>query len=52
LYAGILCVMGVLVALLRFRSERMPRWMQRAVVGTACAAMTAYVVYAFAKNGF
>jgi hypothetical protein len=52
LYAGILCVMGVLIALLRFRGERMPRWMQRGVVGTACAAMTAYVVYAFTANGF
>jgi len=51
LYAGILGVMGVLVGLLRFRGERMPRWMQRGVVGTACAAMTAYVVYAFAVNG-
>ena len=52
LYAGILSVMGMLVGLLRFRGERMPRWMQRGVVGTACAAMTAYVVYAFAVNGF
>jgi Protein of unknown function (DUF3995) len=52
LYAGILSVMGVLVGLLRFRGERMPRWMQRGVVGTACAAMTTYVVYAFAVNGF
>jgi hypothetical protein len=52
LYAGILCVMGVLFALLRFRSEGMPRWMQRGVVGAACAAMTAYVAYAFAADGF
>jgi hypothetical protein len=52
LYAGILSVMGMLVGLLRFRGERMPRWLQRGVVGTACAAMTAYVVYAFAVNGF
>jgi uncharacterized protein DUF3995 len=52
LYAGILCVMGVLVGLFRFRGERIARWMQRGVVGTACAVMTAYVVYAFAVDGF
>jgi hypothetical protein len=52
LYAGILCVMGVLIALLRFRGERMPRWMQIGVVGVACAAMTAYVVFTFTVNGF
>lgn len=51
-YAGILCVMGGIVALLRFSADRMPRWIQRAVVGAACAAMTAYVVYAFTANGF
>jgi hypothetical protein len=44
--------MSVLIALLRFRGERMPRWMQRGVVGTACAAMTAYVIYTFTANGF
>ena len=52
LYAGILCVMGILAALLRFRGERMPRWTSLGVVGVACAAMTAYVVYAFSVNGF
>jgi hypothetical protein len=51
-YAGVLCVMGVLVALLRFRGEEMGRRTQLAVVGAACTAMTAYVVYAFTANGF
>jgi hypothetical protein len=52
LYAGILGVMAVLVGLLRFRGGRMPRRMQRGVVGTAWAAMTTYVAYAYAVNGF
>ncbi len=51
-FVGILCVMGVIVALLRSRGERMPDRMRLGLVGTACAAMTAYVVYAFAANGF
>ena len=52
LYAGILSVMGVLIALLRLRGERMPRWTRLGAVGLACAAMTAYVVYTFTVNGF
>jgi Protein of unknown function (DUF3995) len=52
LYAGILCVMGAIVALLRFRGERMLRRTRLGVVGVACAAMAAYVVYAFTVNGF
>ena len=51
-YAVILCIMGVLVALLRFRGEGMTRRTQLAVVGSACTAMTAYVVYAFTANDF
>ena len=51
-YAVILCIMGVLVALLRFRGERMTRRTQLAVVGAACTAMTAYVVYSFTANDF
>jgi hypothetical protein len=51
-YAGVLCVMGVLVALLRFRGEGMTHRTQLAVVGAACTAMTAYVVYAFTANDF
>jgi hypothetical protein len=51
-YAVILCLMGVLVAVLRFRGERMTRRTQLAVVGAACTAMTAYVVYAFSANDF
>jgi hypothetical protein len=52
LYAGILFVMGAIVALLRWRGERMPRRTRLGAVGAACAAMTAYVVYAFTVNGF
>ena len=52
LYAGILSVMGLLITLLRFRGERMPRWTRLGAVGLACAVMTAYVVYAFTVNGF
>jgi hypothetical protein len=51
-YATILCVMGALVALLRFRGEGMTRRMRLGVVGVSCAAMTAYVAYAFTANGF
>jgi hypothetical protein len=52
LYGGILCVVGVLVALLRFRGERLTRRMQLSAVGAVCAAMTAYVAYTFSVNGF
>ena len=52
LYASILCVMGAVFALFRFRGERMPRWTRLGVAGVACAAMTAYVIYTFSVNGF
>jgi len=52
LSAGIVCVVGAIVALLRFRGERMSRRMQLGAVGVACAAMTAYTIYAFTVNGF
>jgi hypothetical protein len=51
-YAVILCIMGVLVALLRFRGEGMTRRTQLGVVGAASTAMTSYVVYAFSANDF
>lgn len=50
--AGIVCVMGAVVGLLRFRGGRMSRRTRLGTVGVACAAMTAYVIYAFTVNGF
>jgi hypothetical protein len=52
IYIGILCVLGILVAFLRFRGERMSRRTQMSLVAVAAAALSAYVAYTFVVNGF
>lgn len=52
IYIGILCVLGILVAFLRFRGEQMARRTQISMVAVAAAALATYVTYTFIVNGF
>lgn len=51
IYAGIVCLLRVLVVWLRFWGEKMPRWMQLGAIAAAWVTMTAYVISSTITNG-
>lgn len=50
MFAGMLCILGMLVVWFRFWADRTPRWMQLSVIGGAWVTMTTYVVYSAIVN--